>query len=139
KGVRLESVRDAWSGVVWGDPARLQQAIGNLVANAIKFTPPKGAIGVRGRGGDAEVTITVSDTGQGSNPAFLPPVFERCRQEDPSAARTHGGLGLGLAIVRHVVEAHRGTVHAESQGLGCGARFTVRLPILTDGNPLRPT
>jgi PAS domain S-box-containing protein len=132
KHVAVESVVDASSGAVWGDPARLHQTVGNLVANAIKFTPAGGMVEVRVQGGESHVQITVSDTGQGITPEFLPHVFERFRQEDPGAARTQGGLGLGLAIVRHLVEAHGGTVDAESPGQGQGARFTVRLPIMKD-------
>jgi PAS domain S-box-containing protein len=130
KGVALESVLDPWSGVVLGDPARLHQVVANLVANAIKFTPPGGFVEVRAQGGTSQVQITVSDTGQGIRPEFLPYVFDRFRQADTSTTRTHGGLGLGLAIVRHLVELHGGTVDAESPGEGQGARFIVRLPLL---------
>jgi signal transduction histidine kinase len=126
KHVAVESVVDASSGAVWGDPARLHQTVGNLVANAIKFTPAGGMVDVRVQGGESHVQITVSDTGQGITPEFLPHVFERFRQEDPGAARTQGGLGLGLAIVRHLVEAHGGTVDAESPGQGQG-------PVLPSG------
>ncbi len=133
KGLRLDRDVDPSAGVVAGDAARLHQAIGNLVTNAIKFTPAGGSVAVRVQGGEAEVAITVSDTGQGIAPEFLPHVFERFQQEDTSPARTHGGLGLGLAIVRHIVEAHGGTVTVESPGRGRGARVGFRLAVLSEG------
>ncbi|HUL60881.1 MAG TPA: ATP-binding protein [Anaeromyxobacteraceae bacterium] len=115
------------AGVVMGDPGRLQQVVWNLLSNAIKFTPPGGRVEVRLEPEGGEVAIRVRDTGAGIDPAFLPHVFERFRQADASSTRVHGGLGLGLAIVRHLVEAHGGTVGAESDGPGKGAAFTVRL------------
>lgn len=127
---RLELVpeldRDA--GSVAGDTERLRQVVSNLLQNAIKFTPAGGRISValRRDGEDAEIRVT--DTGIGIEPDFLPYVFERFRQADTSAARTHGGLGLGLAIVRYLVEAHGGSVHATSEGRGKGTTFVVRLP-----------
>lgn len=110
------------------DPVRLQQVLWNLLSNAVKFTPSRGAIHVSAhrRGGDVEVSV--SDTGAGIGPDFLPHVFERFRQADSSPTRIHGGLGLGLAIVRHIVELHGGTVGVASDGLGRGTTFTVRLP-----------
>jgi len=114
--------------VVNGDSARLQQVIWNLLSNAVKFTPPGGSIRIRtGRDGD-DILIVVEDSGQGIEADFLPHVFERFRQADPSATRRAGGLGLGLSIVRYLVEAHGGSVTAESAGTGQGARFVVRLP-----------
>ncbi|BDG06226.1 ATP-binding response regulator [Anaeromyxobacter oryzae] len=118
------------AGPVAGDPGRLQQVVWNLLANGIKFTKRGGRVEVRlDQEGDA-VAIRVKDTGAGIDSAFLPHVFERFRQADSSSTRAHGGLGLGLAIVRHLVEAHGGTVAAASDGPGRGATFTVRLPLL---------
>ncbi len=118
------------SATVSGDPDRLRQVMWNLLSNAAKFTPHGGRIDVRLRVCDGLATIVVADTGEGIEPAFLPYVFERFRQADSTPARRHGGLGLGLAIVRHLVEAHGGTVSAESGGRGDGATFIVRLPLL---------
>jgi CheY-like chemotaxis protein/two-component sensor histidine kinase len=115
--------------VVTGDGDRLRQIVWNLLSNAIKFTPSGGRIDLRLHRTDAGAEIVVNDTGQGIDPAFLPHVFERFRQADSSTARRHDGLGLGLAIVRHLVEAHGGAIRAESKGVGCGATFTVTLPI----------
>ena len=114
--------------MVRGDSARLQQVVCNLLSNAIKFTAPGGRIEVELAMSGDQVQISVTDTGQGIKPEFLPHVFERFRQEDGSISRRHGGLGLGLAIVRHLVELHSGTVEAQSEGEGCGSRFIVRLP-----------
>ncbi len=112
-----------------GDPDRLQQVVWNLLSNAIKFTPGRGRVVVELRRSNGHVEIAVSDTGIGIAHDFLPHVFDRFRQADSSSTRTQGGLGLGLAIVRHLVEVHGGTVGAESEGEGKGARFTVRLPV----------
>ncbi len=114
---------------VSGDAGRLQQVIWNLLANAIKFTPEGGRVGVFIEPSNDHMEVKVVDTGQGISPDFLPHVFERFRQADGATTRRHTGLGLGLAIVRQLVELHGGTVHAASQGVGCGATFTVRLPI----------
>jgi len=138
KGMRLEIVLDRNAGVVSGDPERLQQVVWNLLSNAIKFTPRGGRIQVRLQHVNSHVEITVSDTGQGINPQFLPHVFERFRQADSSSTRAHGGLGLGLAIVRHLVELHGGRVRAESPGEGQGATFVVELPLAILHQPLRP-
>jgi signal transduction histidine kinase len=116
-------------GTVRGDPARLQQILGNLLSNAVKFTPPGGSVTVAARAVGAEVVIAVSDTGVGIAPEFLPHVFERFRQADSSTTRSHAGVGLGLTIVRDLVELHGGTVTAASDGVGRGATFTVRLPL----------
>ena len=113
-----------------GDPDRLQQVVWNLLSNAIKFTPGRGKVTVELRRWNGHVEIAVSDTGMGIAPDFLPHVFDRFRQADSSITRMQGGLGLGLAIVRHLVEVHGGTVRAESEGEGKGARFTVRLPVV---------
>jgi PAS domain S-box-containing protein len=117
-------------GRVSGDPDRLQQVVWNLVANAIKFTPAGGRIRVALSHVDNHVEVVVEDSGAGIRPDFLPHVFERFRQSDSSSTRTHGGLGLGLALVRHIVELHGGTVAADSRGEGQGALFTVRLPLM---------
>src|SRR5204862_3179856 len=104
----------------------------NLLSNAIKFTPEGGLVSVRLAGSGTQVEIVVRDSGEGISPEFVPHVFERFRQADSSTTRSHGGLGLGLAIVRHLVELHGGTVRAESEGEGRGATFVVQLPIRTD-------
>lgn len=119
--------------IVIGDAGRLQQAVWNLASNAVKFTPPGGAVTVVVRRSDAQAEITVSDTGEGFAASFLPHLFERFRQSDSSATRIHGGLGLGLAFVRHIVELHGGTVHADSPGPGRGATFIIRLPVRAAG------
>jgi CheY-like chemotaxis protein len=110
------------------DPQRLQQIIWNLLTNAVKFTPQGGQIEVKIERDDETVQITVSDTGQGIEPDFLPFVFDRFRQADSTSTRAHGGLGLGLAIVRHLAELHGGSVRAESDGSGKGATFSISLP-----------
>ncbi len=117
-------------GQVAGDAARLQQVVWNLLSNAIKFTPHQGRVDIRLDRVGNEAQITVSDTGKGINPDFLPHLFESFQQEDASTTRKYGGLGLGLAIVRSLVEAHGGTVVAESLGEGLGSTFIVRLPLL---------
>jgi signal transduction histidine kinase/ActR/RegA family two-component response regulator len=131
KGVRLQKVMDTGVNSIAGDPARLQQVVWNLLSNAIKFTPKGGRVQVRLERINSHVEVTVSDTGSGINSKFLPHVFDRFRQADQSTTREHGGLGLGLAIVRHLVELHGGTVRAESHGEGNGATFTVTLPLMT--------
>ncbi|WP_437938873.1 PAS domain-containing protein [Sorangium sp. So ce341] len=129
KGIRLERISSPAVGVTRGDPSRLQQVVWNLLSNAIKFTPEGGSVQVKvSRAGD-HVEITVSDTGEGIKPEFLPHVFERFRQADASTTRRHGGLGLGLAIVKHLVELHGGAVRATSAGAGEGTTFTVELPL----------
>ncbi|HEX8756641.1 MAG TPA: hybrid sensor histidine kinase/response regulator [Steroidobacteraceae bacterium] len=117
------------TGTVRGDSARLQQIVCNLLSNAVKFTPQGGRIEVELAMSGDQVQISVADTGQGIKPEFLPHVFDQFRQEDGSISRRHSGLGLGLAIVRHLVELHSGTVEALSEGEGRGARFVVRLPV----------
>jgi signal transduction histidine kinase/ActR/RegA family two-component response regulator len=128
KGIHLVASVTGASGLVSGDPERLQQVVWNLLTNAIKFTPDGGEVRLSLRRSGGQVEVTVTDTGKGIAPEFLPYVFERFRQGDAAAARTRGGLGLGLAIVRHIVEMHGGTVSAESAGLGQGATFQVTLP-----------
>jgi PAS domain S-box-containing protein len=126
-------------GQISGDGARLQQIVWNLLSNAVKFTSPGGRVDIRlERVGD-RAEITVKDTGKGINPDFLPYLFESFRQEDNSTARKHGGLGLGLAIVRQLVEAHGGTITADSPGEGLGATFTVQLPLLDVEPKIRQT
>ena len=117
------------AGPVTGDPGRLQQVMWNLLSNAIKFTPQGGRVEVRLEQRDGAVEISVKDSGGGIPAKFLPHVFERFRQADSSTTRAHGGLGLGLAIVRHLVEGHGGTVSAESPGVGLGSTFVVSLPV----------
>jgi len=116
---------------VRGDAERLQQVVGHLVSNALKFTPAGGSIEVRLSRSPQAVTLTVSDSGAGIAPDVLPHVFERLRQADPIGPRKHAGLGVGLAIVRHVVELHGGTISAESGGTDQGATFTVEVPVET--------
>ena len=127
KGIALEATFDA-PGTLAGDADRLQQVVWNLLSNAIKFTPRNGRVAIRLERRGADVVLRVSDTGRGIAPEFLPHLFECFRQADGSSTRAHGGLGLGLAIVRHLVELHGGNVQAESAGTGQGATFTVRLP-----------
>ena len=129
KGVHLRVMIDPLAGPVTGDPSRLQQVVWNLVSNSIKFTPAGGKVEVRLERVNSHVEITVSDTGEGIDPAFLPHVFERFRQADSSSTRGHGGLGLGLSIVHQLVEMHGGTVRAKSPGLGQGSTFIVLLPL----------
>jgi PAS domain S-box-containing protein len=136
KGVDIGCEMEDEVGPVSGDPDRLQQVLWNLLSNAVKFTPQGGRIDVRLGQVGPSVEITVSDTGEGITPEFLPYVFERFRQVDSTAARVHGGLGLGLAIARHLVELHGGSIRAQSPGVGQGATFSVRLPIMAA--PARP-
>jgi PAS domain S-box-containing protein len=130
KGVRLQTIIDPRVGPVSGDPGRLQQVVWNLMSNAVKFTPKNGRVQVRLERVNSHVEIVVSDTGVGIRPDFLPYVFERFRQGDAGTTRKTGGLGLGLAIVRHIVEMHGGTVEASSDGENKGATFRVRLPLM---------
>lgn len=129
KGVRIQKILDTGVVPLPGDQVRLQQVVWNLLSNGIKFTPRGGRVLVRLQRVNSHVEIIVSDTGQGIDPDFLPNVFDRFRQADQRSTRQHGGMGLGLAIVRHLVELHGGTVEATSPGVGEGASFTVRLPI----------
>jgi signal transduction histidine kinase len=120
---------------VFGDPSRLQQAIGNLLSNAIKFTPEGGDIAIDLRSGNGECVIEIADSGRGITPELLPQVFERFRQGDGQRAERQSGLGLGLSITRHLIEMHGGMVVVESEGEGKGATFTIRLPLHTaDGS-----
>jgi PAS domain S-box-containing protein len=128
KNIRLEKHYDPAVGVIAGDPARLQQVIWNLLSNAIKFTPRDGLVSITLVPFDGHVRITVRDTGIGIKPEFKAHVFERFRQGDASTTRTHGGLGLGLSIVKHLIEQHGGTVQVDSEGEERGASFTIELP-----------
>jgi PAS domain S-box-containing protein len=130
KGVALQTVIDARTPAVSGDPDRLQQIFWNLLSNAVKFTPRGGHVQLRLEPVESSVQVVVSDDGQGIDAEFLPHIFERFRQADSRFSREHGGLGLGLAIVRELAELHGGTVLAASQGPGKGATFTVKLPPL---------
>lgn len=136
---RIQFLSHAVDGgaTVRGDAGRLQQVVGNLLSNAIKFTPAGGAVSVNLAVQPKYAVITVADTGEGISVEFLPFVFERFRQADGSTTRVQGGLGLGLAIVRHLVELHGGTVTAESLGIGSGATFTVTLPLSTAENAIQ--
>jgi signal transduction histidine kinase/DNA-binding response OmpR family regulator len=138
RGIELRTALDAGAGLVSGDVDRLQQVVWNLLSNAIKFTPHGGRVMVRVARADAHVQLTVEDSGIGIDPAFLPHVFERFRQQDGSSTRPHGGLGLGLALVRHLVELHGGTVHAASAGRDRGSAFTVKLPVMSVARPPAP-
>lgn len=139
KEIRLRSILDAQAGPVSGDPDRLQQVLWNLLSNAVKFTPKGGEVQVRLTRVNSDAEISVSDTGQGISADFLPYVFERFRQADHTTTRRHGGMGLGMAISKHIVELHGGTIRAESLGEGCGATFTLTLPLLpvNGGEPER--
>jgi PAS domain S-box-containing protein len=129
KEIRLQSVLDPRTGPLTGDPNRLQQVVWNLLMNAVKFTPKGGRVQVHLQRVNSHVEIVVSDTGRGIVPDVLPFVFDRFRQGDSSPTRAHSGLGLGLALVKHLVELHGGSVAAHSAGEGQGATFTVKLPL----------
>jgi signal transduction histidine kinase/CheY-like chemotaxis protein len=129
KDIKIETRFEEGLRIIPGDADRLQQVVWNLLSNASKFTPPQGKVLVRLNQNAGYLQIQVSDTGPGIAPDFLPHVFERFRQEDGSTTRTHGGLGLGLAIVRHLVELHGGLIQAENRKSESGAVFTVKLPL----------
>jgi signal transduction histidine kinase len=131
KGIDLRAEMQEPAGQVAGDADRIQQIIWNLLSNAIKFTPRGGRVVVSLGRTNAHVQLVVTDTGQGISPEFLPHVFERFRQGDATTTRPIGGLGLGLAIVRHLAELHGGTVTAASEGVGRGSTFTLSLPALS--------
>jgi signal transduction histidine kinase len=131
KGIRLDVDLGPLASPVLGDADRLQQVVWNLLSNAVKFTPRDGAVAVRLRQTGANAEVRVSDSGAGIRPDFLPYVFDRFRQAESTITRSHGGLGLGLSIVRHLVELHGGTVEVESAGEGKGAAFSVLLPVRT--------
>jgi len=129
KGVRLEAVMDSSAGPVQGDFQRLQQVVWNLLSNAIKFTPKDGGVHVEVKRHGSHIQITVKDTGAGISKDFLPYVFNRFSQADSSTTRAHGGLGVGLAITKSIVELHGGSVLVSSPGEGQGATFMVNLPL----------
>jgi CheY-like chemotaxis protein len=129
KGVHLESLLDPGAGAMMGDPARLQQVVWNLLMNAVKFTPRGGRISAHLRRVNGQIEIVVSDTGEGIAPEHLPRLFQRFGQADSSSTRRHAGLGIGLALVRHLIDLHGGTVNAHSAGPGLGSTFTVTLPV----------
>lgn len=132
KGITLDYWAEPGLGAISADSARVHQIIWNLLSNAVKFTPHGGRISVRLEQDGPDARVTVKDTGQGIDPEFLPRVFDRFRQADSSTTRSFGGLGLGLAIVRHLVELHGGTVSAQSDGVGKGATFSATFPLLAD-------
>lgn len=140
KGISLSAVYNSTVETITCDSHRLQQMVWNLLANAVKFTPHGGEVNVRVEQADDNIQIIVSDTGQGIAPEFLPYVFDRFRQADSSSTRRHGGLGLGLAIVRHLAELHGGSVSAASNGIEKGATFTITLPLtqMTAKTPVEP-
>jgi signal transduction histidine kinase/ActR/RegA family two-component response regulator len=132
KSITLDYRAEPGLGAISADSARLHQIIWNLLSNAVKFTPQGGKITIRIEQEKSHAKVTVQDTGQGIDAEFLPRVFDRFRQADSSTTRSFGGLGLGLAIVRHLVELHGGTVSAESEGVGKGATFSATFPLLTE-------
>jgi len=138
KGIKIETYFDRAAAMISGDANRLQQVVWNLLSNAVKFTQSGGRVCAKVSQVTGAVEVSVSDTGQGINQEFLPYVFDRFRQADSTTTRQHGGLGLGLAIARHLVEIHGGTIRAESPGIGKGATFTIRLPVseAATGKPL---
>ncbi len=138
RSIVVRRVLDPYAGPVFGDPNRLQQIVWNLLTNAVKFTPKGGRIDVLLERVDSHVEITVHDSGMGISPEFLPHLFERFRQADSSTTRRHGGLGLGLSIVKQLVELHGGTIRAHSAGEGSGATFTVHLPVRAVRDPAPP-
>lgn len=129
KGLRLISVLDPLAGPVKGDPARIQQIVWNLLTNAVKFTPKGGKIQVALERVNSHIEIVVSDNGEGIKPEFLPHVFDRFKQADSSSTRRYSGLGIGLSIVKQLVELHGGVVRAKSPGIGQGATFIISLPL----------
>jgi PAS domain S-box-containing protein len=137
KGIHLDATT-GFQGTVLGDPDRLQQVVWNLVSNALKFTAVGGHVSVSLSREGPSVVLRVADTGEGIAPDLLPFIFDRFTQGDVSVTRPHGGLGLGLSIVRHIVESHGGKVHAQSEGRGRGAVFSVHLPVRALRQPMRP-
>src|SRR5206468_1215840 len=137
KEIRIQSALDTTVDSTLGDPERLQQVLWNLLSNAIKFTPKGGHVDVTLRRVESNAEIRIADDGIGIQPEFLPYLFNRFRQAESSTTRRHGGLGLGLSIVRSLVEMHGGTVRAESAGAGKGATFIVELPISAIGSVRR--
>jgi PAS domain S-box-containing protein len=139
KGIRLQVVLDPLAGPVRGDPGRLQQCVWNLLSNAIKFTPKGGKVQVALERVNSHLEVCVVDDGEGIKPELLPQLFERFRQGDPSTTRRHGGLGLGLSIVKHLTELHGGKVRAKSPGPGLGSTFCIELPLMVVHAPMDET
>jgi PAS domain S-box-containing protein len=139
KGVHLERELDTSAGPVWGDPGRLQQVVWNLLSNAVKFTPAGGRVSIGLQRIESHIEIRVQDTGQGIDAQFLPYVFDRFRQADPTTTRKFGGLGLGLAIAKQLVELHGGEVRVQSDGLNKGSTFLVLLPVKAAAQFVRAT
>ncbi len=137
KSIELRASYGETPGMVGGDSIRLQQVIGNLLSNAIKFTPEGGRVELWLERSGEELCIVVSDTGVGIDPTVLPYIFDRFSQNDSSSSKRHGGLGLGLALAKHLVELHGGTIEAASEGKGCGSTFTVKLPLAAQNGLLR--
>src|SRR5262249_42639635 len=133
--ISLRAVLPPEIGQITGDPTRLGQIVWNLLSNAVKFTPNGGRVEALLEREDPHICITVSDTGKGIEPEVLPYVFDRFRQADSSSARRHGGLGLGLALVKYLVELHGGTIKVSSDGGGQGATFKVVLPVRAVASP----
>jgi signal transduction histidine kinase/CHASE1-domain containing sensor protein/CheY-like chemotaxis protein len=138
KGIKIDTYFDPAPAKISGDANRLQQVVWNLLSNAVKFTNSGGRVGVKILRVGPAVEISVSDTGQGIDKEFLPYVFDRFRQADSTTTRHHGGLGLGLAIARHLVEIHGGLIKAESHGAGRGATFTIKLPLAEEAGANEP-
>jgi signal transduction histidine kinase len=128
--IHFETNLAASGTAVFGDPDRLLQMTSNILSNAVKFTPAGGVIRVSLSPSGLFIQLRISDTGEGIDPTFLPHIFDRFRQGDSATTRKHGGLGLGLSIVQHIVELHGGAIHAESDGPGKGATFVIDLPVL---------
>ena len=128
KEIAIDTAVDPAAGWLTGDAERLQQIVWNLLSNAVKFTPEGGSVRVRVERTDTSIRLSVEDTGAGIKPDFLPFIFDRFLQADGATAKRHSGLGLGLALVWHLVELHRGSVRAESPGEGLGSTFIVNLP-----------
>ncbi|MCY7393412.1 MAG: HAMP domain-containing histidine kinase, partial [Leptolyngbyaceae cyanobacterium CAN_BIN12] len=137
KNIQIQFLFEPSSGLISGDSDRLQQVVWNLLSNAVKFTPENGRIDISIERYPAHIKLIIVDTGKGIDPEFAPFVFDRFRQADSSSTRTYSGLGLGLAIVRHLVELHGGTVSVSSKGNDQGSTFTVNLP-LTKVNVIQP-
>ena len=135
RDIAVETTVDPHAGAVAGDAQRLQQVVWNIVSNAIKFTPRGGRVHIDLRGATSHVEIVVTDTGRGIDPEVLPYIFDRFRQGESSSTRRHGGLGIGLALVKHLVELHGGTVEATSEGVDRGSTFVVKLPIARQPAP----
>ncbi|MBM0742929.1 HAMP domain-containing histidine kinase [Phormidium sp. CLA17] len=138
KNIRVQFLSEPSSEWILGDPERLQQVVWNLLSNAVKFTPENGQIYISLERSQSYIELVMNDTGKGIDPEFAPFAFDRFRQADGSATRNYNGLGLGLAIVRHLVELHGGTVQVNSEGEGKGSTFIVKLPLMQHPNSHKP-